>query len=328
MKKPIRIAITTGDPDGIGTEITAKALAKLKPQPGVSFFLWRSPRCTPRDLTRIDRVFKRITVNSWPEALKVQPSSHKEIIDINSNLPAAIWVETSAQASHYGHIDGMVTAPLSKTAIKAAGLSDLGHTGILKRVSKAREVYMGFIGEKFNVLLATGHLPIDEVTQTLTEARLDKALRAADQLRLVLDKKASLRPIALLGLNPHAGEEGLIGATESKVHAKALASAEERGQKVEGPLVPDAAFFPKNWNKYSVFVANYHDQGLIPFKMIHGQESGVHVTMGLPFVRTSVDHGTAKDIFGKDKADPSSMYEALEWAIKLTKASADLSIQK
>ncbi len=328
MKKPLRIAITTGDPDGIGTEITAKALAKLKPQPGVSFFLWRSPRCSSRDLARIDRAFKRITVNSWPEALKVQPASHKEIIDINSNLPAPMWVETSAQASHYGHIDGMVTAPLSKTAIKAAGLEDLGHTGILKRVSKAREVYMGFIGEKFNVLLATGHLPIDEVTQTLTEARLDKALRAADQLRLVLDKKASQRPIALLGLNPHAGEAGLIGATESKIHAKALAAAEDRGHKVEGPLVPDAAFFPKNWSKYSVFVANYHDQGLIPFKMIHGQESGVHVTMGLPFVRTSVDHGTAKDIFGKDKADSSSMFEALEWAIRLTKQSADLTVTR
>ncbi|RYZ76871.1 MAG: pyridoxal phosphate biosynthetic protein, partial [Proteobacteria bacterium] len=273
MKKPIRIAITTGDPDGIGTEITAKALAKLKPQTGVSFFLWRSPRCSSRDLARIDRVFKRITVNSWPEALKVQPSSHKEIIDINSNLPAAMWVEASAQASHYGHIDGMVTAPLSKTAIKAAGLADLGHTGILKRVSKSREVFMGFIGDKFNVLLATGHLALDEVTSALTESRLDKALRAAEQLRLVLDRKAAARPLALLGLNPHAGEEGMIGATENKVHLKAMEAAQERGQKIEGPLVPDAAFFPKNWNKYSVFVANYHDQGLIPFKMIHGQES-------------------------------------------------------
>lgn len=328
MKKPIRIAITTGDPDGIGTEITAKALAKLKPQPGVSFFLWRSPRFSKRDLARIDRSFKRITVNSWPDALKVRPASHKEIIDINTNTPAALWVEQSAQASHFGHIDGMVTAPLSKTAIKAAGLTDLGHTGILKRVSKSREVYMGFIGEKFNVLLATGHLSIEEVTGALTEARLEKAIRAADQMRMVLGKKEASRPLGLLGLNPHAGEQDMIGETESKVHKTVMEAALERGVKIEGPLVPDAAFFQKNWNRYSVFVANYHDQGLIPFKMIHGQESGVHVTMGLPFVRTSVDHGTAKDIFGKDKADPSSMLEALEWAIKLTKSSVDLRIQK
>ena len=146
-----------------------------------------------------------------------------------------------------------------------------------------------------------------------------KAVRAADELRKVLDKKQMSRPIAILGLNPHAGEQGLIGSVENRIHAKVLETAAEEKLNVDGPLVPDAAFFPKNWSKYSVFVANYHDQGLIPFKMTHGQESGVQVTMGLPFVRTSVDHGTAKDIFGKNKADPRSMLQALEWAIRLKK---------
>lgn len=326
MKKPLRIAITTGDPDGIGTEITAKALAKLKPKAGVSFLMWRSPRCSKRDLDLIDRSFKRITVSSWPEALKVIPDSHKEIIDINSNLPAPLWVEKTAEASHFGHIDAMVTAPISKTAIKAAGLKDMGHTGILKRVSKSKELFMGFIGDHFNVLLASGHFPIDEIPTILTESRLSKAVLAADQLRRVLDKKIAERPIGLLGLNPHAGEEGMIGLQETKIHANVLKTARAQGIKIEGPLVPDAAFSPKNWKRYSVYVANYHDQGLIPFKMIHGQESGVHVTMGLPFVRTSVDHGTAKDIFGKNKADPRSMLAAIEWALRLCRASADLSI--
>jgi 4-hydroxythreonine-4-phosphate dehydrogenase len=320
MKAPLRISITTGDPDGIGTEITAKALAKMKPQPGVSFFMWRSPRMAKRDLALIDRHFKRITVNTWAEALAAQPASHKEIVDINSNLAAPLWVEQSAQASHFGHIDAMVTAPLSKTAIHAAGFSDMGHTGILKRVSKTRDLFMGFIGDHFNVLLATGHFPIAEVTDLLTEARLMKAVRAADELRRVLDKKQQTKPIALVGLNPHAGEQGLIGNVEEKVHAKVLEAARGEKLNVEGPLVPDAAFFEKNWSKYSVFVANYHDQGLIPFKLIHGQESGVQVTMGLPFVRTSVDHGTAKDIFGKNKADHRSMLQALEWAIRLKKS--------
>lgn len=321
MKTPLRISITTGDPDGIGTEITAKALAKMKPQSGVSFFLWRSPRMAKRDLDLIDRSFKRITVNTWAEALKAHPASYKEIVDINSNLPAPMWVEQSAQASLFGHVDAMVTAPLSKTSIAAAGLTDLGHTGILKRVSKSKELFMGFIGDHFNVLLATGHAPISDVTDLLTEARLMKAVRAADELRRVLDKKSQAKPIALLGLNPHAGEHGLIGSVETKVHDKVLATSKDEKLNVEGPLVPDAAFFPKNWKKYSVFVANYHDQGLIPFKMTHGQESGVHVTMGLPFVRTSVDHGTAKDIFGKNKADPRSMLQALEWAIRLKRNS-------
>jgi 4-hydroxythreonine-4-phosphate dehydrogenase len=146
-------------------------------------------------------------------------------------------------------------------------------------------------------------------------------------MRRVLDKKPASRPLALLGLNPHAGEEGIIGDTEKKIHHSVIESARERGVKIEGPLVPDAAFFEKNWSEYSVYIANYHDQGLIPFKMIHGQESGIHLTMGLPFVRTSVDHGTAKDIFGKNKADASSMTLAIEWAIRLSRSSADLSLK-
>jgi 4-hydroxythreonine-4-phosphate dehydrogenase len=324
-KQPLRIAITTGDADGIGTEVTAKALAKLKPLPGVQFYLWRSPVCPTKHLSLIDRAFKRLTVNTWPEALKAAPDSHKQLVDISSNLPPPVWVETSAQASHFGHIDAMVTAPLSKTAIASAGFKDMGHTGILKRVSRSKELFMGFIGDKFNVVLATGHVPIEEVHSHLTPARLERALRAADQLRQVLDKKSAAKPIALVGLNPHAGEEGLIGSTEEKVHRAVMEAVREKGMKVEGPLVPDAAFFKENWSRYSVYLANYHDQGLIPFKMIHGQESGIHVTLGLPFVRTSVDHGTAKDIFGKNKADASSMTLAIEWAVRLCKSSAVLT---
>ncbi len=328
MKKPLRIALTTGDVDGIGTEVTAKALAKIKPMPGVFFYLWRSPRMSTRELSLIDRYFKRITVTSWPEALKVTPDSHKQLVDISSNLPPALWVEATAQTCLFGHMDAMVTAPLSKTAIVQAGLEDMGHTGILKRVSKVKELFMGFIGDKFNVVLATGHVPVSEVSSHLTSSRLGKAIRAADQLRRVLDKKTANKPLALIGLNPHAGEEGLIGGEELKIHASALETAQEIDIPIEGPLVPDAAYFKENWSRFSVYIANYHDQGLIPFKMIHGQESGIHITMGLPFVRTSVDHGTAKDIFGKNKADPSSMRLAIDWAIRLARSSADLSIKK
>jgi 4-hydroxythreonine-4-phosphate dehydrogenase len=326
VKKPLKIVITTGDVDGIGLEITAKALAKVRPKPGVFFYLWRSPRGSRRELDLIDRYFKRLTVNSWPEAIKTTPDSHKQIVDISSNLPPPIWVETTAQANLFGHVDGMVTAPLSKTSIAAAGLDDMGHTGILKRVTKSKELFMAFIGEKFNVVLATGHIPVSEVTTTLTVSRMEKAIRASNHLRSVLDKKIAARPLALLGLNPHAGEEGLIGGQELKVHKAALEAAREQKIAIEGPLVPDAAFFRENWSKYSVYIANYHDQGLIPFKMTHGQESGIHITMGLPFVRTSVDHGTAKDIFGKNKADPRSMTLALEWALRLCRSSADLRI--
>jgi 4-hydroxythreonine-4-phosphate dehydrogenase len=319
VKRPLRIAITTGDADGIGTEIAAKALAKLRPQAGVNFYLWRSPRCPNSHLRMIDRSFKRITVTSWPEALRLQPDSSKELIDINSNLPPAVWVETAAQASDFGHLDGMATAPISKTSIKAAGFKDIGHTDILKRVSKADNVFMAFIGEKFNVLLATGHLSLEKTPDAVSAKTLEKAVDSALSLRALLPKKLASKPIGLLGLNPHAGEEGLIGSEESKIHLPLIKKLKDQKLPVEGPLVPDAAFLPQNWKEYSVYVANYHDQGLIPFKMIHGQETGVHISMGLPFIRTSVDHGTAKNIFGKDKADPSSMRLAIEWAIKLAK---------
>ena len=328
MKTPIRIAVTTGDIDGIGTEVTAKAFAKLRPKPGVHFYLWRSPRCPPSHLAMIDRVFRRITVTSWPEALKVTTNTYKDIVDISSLLPPPIWVETTAQASHFGHISGMVTAPLSKTSIMAAGLDDIGHTDILKRVSKSKELFMGFIGDKFNVLLATGHIPLSEVSASLTAARLERAIKAADRLRSVLDKKVTTRPMAVIGLNPHAGESGMLGSEELKVHVPVIEKLQDEKFKVEGPLVPDAGFFPSLWKKYSVFIASYHDQGLIPFKMIHGQESGIHITLGLPFVRTSVDHGTAKNIFGKNKADPNSMFLAIEWAIRLCRSDVDLSVER
>lgn len=320
MKKPLRIAITTGDVDGIGTEIAAKALARIKPRAGITYYIWRSPRCPARHLNIIDRHFRRTTVSSWPEALRTPIESPKTIVDISSNLPPPIWVEMTAQASHFGHIDAMATAPLSKTAIVSAGLCDIGHTDILKRLTKAEDLFMGFIGDKFCVLLATGHLPVSEIAPHVTAATLEKAIRAADDLRQLLDKTRASKPVGVLGLNPHAGEEGLIGVEEKNIHKPLIAKLKKTGLKIEGPLVPDAAFFSTSWKSYSVYVANYHDQGLIPFKMIHGQESGVHITMGLPFVRTSVDHGTAKNIFGKDKADESSMRLAIEWAARLAKA--------
>ncbi|MCB0364213.1 MAG: 4-hydroxythreonine-4-phosphate dehydrogenase PdxA [Bdellovibrionaceae bacterium] len=319
MNRPLRIVITTGDADGIGTEISAKALEKLKPQKGVHFIFWRTPRCPPKHLRLIDSQFSRITVATWPEALRLAPGSHKEIIDINSNLRPPKWVELAAKGSLFGHVDAIATAPLSKTEIVASGFNVVGHTEILKKVSSSPHLFMAFVGKHFNVLLCTGHLAINEVAPALSSELVGEAILAANRLRRLLPKRQKDKPIALLGLNPHAGEEGIIGDEEIEILAPALKDARRHKIPVQGPLVPDAAFFKDNWSKYSVFVCPYHDQGLIPFKMIHGQDSGVHITMGLPFVRTSVDHGTAKNIFGKNRANPSSMIEALKWAIMLAK---------
>ncbi|MCB0419872.1 MAG: 4-hydroxythreonine-4-phosphate dehydrogenase PdxA [Bdellovibrionales bacterium] len=314
---PIRIAITSGDIDGIGSEVVSKALAKVRPKKNVFFYLWRSPRTSQKDLRRIDRYYKRITVSTWPEALKIEPSSGKHIIDIASVLSPAKWVELSAKACMHNHLHGIATAPLSKKTIFDAKINAVGHTEILQTVSGSSNVFMTFIGKDFHVLLVTGHLPLAEVSNTLNVARLFEAGKAASQVQKVLPKKWQLKPLAFVGLNPHAGEEGIIGSEEKQIFKKALSKLNKSKIGGVGPLVPDVAFLKRNWSKYSIYVCPYHDQGLIPFKMIHGQDSGVHITSGLPFVRTSVDHGTAKDIFDLNKANPNSMIEAINWAVKL-----------
>lgn len=312
----IKVVVTTGDTDGIGLEVAIKALKKLGPQKNVQILLWRSSSADTGLLKQLDRTWKRITVDSWAEALTI---SGPYLVDIGSDLSPAEWVEITAKACLHKEVQAMATGPLSKTSIKAAGFKDLGHTDILKRVSKTSLANMGFIGAHFNVVLATGHLALKEVPSSLNLEVLKKSLINANGLRQRLPKNKAKKPIAVLGLNPHAGEEGLIGKEELALFSALASFAKRQGIPIVGPLVPDAAFLKSNWDRYSVYLTLYHDQGLIPFKMIHGQESGVHITLGIPFIRTSVDHGTAKDIFGKNKAHPNSMLESIQWAIKLAR---------
>ncbi len=318
INKKLRIVITSGDQDGIGPEVSAKALAKIGALKDIQFFLWRSPTFGRRWLQLLDKKFKRISVPSWPEALRIAPN-RKLLIDIVSTSPAPAWVEASAQGAMLKSIDAMVTAPLSKTLIAQSGFKDLGHTDILARVSGKKNLFMTFLGKHYHVLLASGHLPISQVANSLSPERLELALAAAHRLCSHLKTKSGKPQIALLGLNPHAGEEGLIGVEEKDYFVPLIKKLSAASFPVHGPLIPDAAFTKKNIKKYDFFVAPYHDQGLIPFKMSH-EHSGCHLTMGLPFVRTSVDHGTAKDLFGKNKADSSSMQEALKHAIVLSRS--------
>jgi 4-hydroxythreonine-4-phosphate dehydrogenase len=327
MLRPIRIGITSGDAGGIGPEVVAKALKKIGPTKNVQFFLWRNSSFPKRDLLRISKSFKLITVESWAQALNRIPNSPREIVDIcGSNNPAK-WVEEAGLACYFKHLDALATGPLSKPSILAAGMADVGHTDILKRVSQTKQAYMTFIGENFNVMLLTGHLPLKDVAAKITEQDLSQGIHAATQFAKLLSqaypkgnrRKDSLdkKPVGVLGLNPHAGDQGVIGTEEGSIILPTIEKLRKDKVLVEGPLVPDSAFTPDNWPRYSVYLAQYHDQGLIPFKTVHGQ-NGVHLTWGLPFVRTSVDHGTAFDIAGKDKADESSMRLAIELAIKLS----------
>lgn len=318
MSPRFLIAITTGDIDGIGLEVASKALGTLGPKNNVHFVLFRSHQSPEQQMAALDRKFHRKTYNSVHTAL-MNPLTHKnQIYDIASPLPPPLWVESAAQMCHSGRFHALVTGPLSKTIIHESGLKDMGHTGILKRVASQPDVFMAFYGPKFSVVLATDHLPLRQVSQALTKDRLRACLRASRELEALLKKSQLRLPVGLLGLNPHSGEDGLIGEEENLIHLPVM---QEMGSELEiaGPLVPDAAFHELQWLRYRYFVANYHDQGLIPFKMVHGPQSGVHLTLGLPFLRTSVDHGTAKDIFGRNVADAGSMTEALKVALKLVK---------
>lgn len=308
---PLRILITTGDPDGIGWEVTAKALDNIGPVSQVQFVFFRNARHLLRR-PGVSKKFRHKMVTTLAEA-QAAPLDSRTLIEIRNGDAAAIWVEQAAKACLNRDFQALVTAPLSKTSIIEAGFRDIGHTEILARISGHNNLFMGFVGRHFNVVLVTGHTPLASVPQELSSNKMRLAIAAANELRNGLVSKRRQLPIGLLGVNPHSGEGGLLGV-EEKWFRRFI------GHDVKGPLVPDSAFLRKNWKLYSVFLCPYHDQGLIPFKLIHGFDSGVHLTLGLPFVRTSVDHGTAKDIFGKNVADFGSMRDAIKMAIRLAKA--------
>lgn len=321
------IVITAGDSSGIGYEVTAKAILHFSKKkvrnPGFVIFRRKPDHLSTNEKRvfrfyekQLDQVLKRESLsakeflNSPELALSNIQSQKKEtLLEVFFEEDAPSWVQTAGHLCQQKIFAAMVTAPLSKTLIASSGLKEIGHTEILKKLSNTKNVYMTFFGKKFNVTLLTGHIPLSKVSSEVQEANLENLLAAIrNHFPLTLKKK-----IALLGLNPHAGDSGLIGTEES---GWMKSFVQKNSDLISGPLPPDAAFLPANWKKYSLFIALYHDQGLIPFKSHHGQD-GVHFSMGLPFIRTSVDHGTAFDIFGKNKASPQSMIMALEAAILL-----------
>lgn len=315
MKK---IIVTTGDLDGIGYEVAAKALHRLGPQPQCLFLVWRGPKVSPKLSSLLKKKFKVLSATSLDGALALQKLSAKNLIEITSPKSPAIWVEESGQACFEKRADALVTGPLSKPEIFRSGLTDIGHTEILKRLTKSKAAIMSFWGKHFRVLLTTGHIPLAQVETQLSPEKLDAVLHLALNAKSALPKALAKKPLAILGLNPHSGDQGLIGKFEQETLSPWIEKQRKAGIKIEGPLVPDAAFHQNNWSQFSFYIALYHDQGLIPFKALHGF-SGVHVTLGLPLVRSSVDHGTAKDLFGKNKADPSSMIDAIKWAVQLAR---------
>lgn len=319
MKRLKKVAITTGDKNGIGFEILAKALSQISisfKKNKLVFFIYRykfQNKTQPQFFDLIDKTYSRFTFSSREEAAAFLKARGKNLpdnvlIDLALKTSEAEWVKDAAIACKNKEFTSLVTGPLSKTISSKLSHKPLGHTGIFRHLFPSKKLFMSFIGKDFNIVLATDHIPLAQVEARLKKDNFKFIIQAAKNLQSLLKSK---KKIAVLGFNPHAGENGLIGNTEKILFSSKLP------KNFEGPLVPDAAFLKKNWARYSLYVCLYHDQGLIPFKMHHGQDSGVHLTLGLPFIRTSVDHGTAFDLFNKNIANPTSMVEAINLNLKL-----------
>lgn len=285
-----RIAISLGDPAGIGPEVAAKAMRDGAFQ-GVEFIVYAAPFNGP----------------------KARPSAA-------SGRAALSNVRGAARAVISGFADALVTAPISKEALHLAGAKYPGHTELLAEMAgkKPEDVGMLLVGGGLRVFLATRHVSLREAIKRTDKKRLAHAIRLCG---LGLAQSFGLKKprLALAALNPHAGEAGAFGDEETRILKPVLKSfAREKRFSVRGPFPSDTVFVNAVRGEFDAVVCLYHDQGLIPLKLL-AFDSGVNVTLGLPFVRTSPDHGTAYDIAGKNKASAESMKEAIRLAVKLAR---------
>jgi 4-hydroxythreonine-4-phosphate dehydrogenase len=315
-----RIAITTGDPAGIGPELCLRLLK----EPAVRAV------CDPLvvgDLALLNRVARQL---GW---LLPDPGLVHDLKAIEADAVAPGKVSSACGNAAYryvtfaidealsGRVDAIATGPINKEALNAAGVSFPGHTEILADRTKTPRACMMLTSDAITCALVTVHVGYREVPGLLTRELVRETIEFT---AAAMERLRGRKPRLLVcGLNPHAGERGLFGAgEEEKIIAPAVEDARAKGIDVNGPLPPDTAFLPKYRTATDAYVCMYHDQGLIPLKALAFEEA-VNVTLGLPIVRTSVDHGTAFDIAWKGVADVSSFVKAVELAAKLAGGNRD-----
>jgi 4-hydroxythreonine-4-phosphate dehydrogenase len=227
------------------------------------------------------------------------------------------YITEGIQLAQDGVLDGITTCPISKYALNQAGFAYPGHTEMLAALTKTKNYAMMMAGDRLRVTLVTIHCPLADVARALTEQSILQLIETTHQA-LTVDFGISVPKIAVAALNPHAGENLLFGREERDIIDPAMAKAAKMGFDVHGPFPPDTVFYKAAQGDYDAVVCMYHDQGLIPFKLLHFDD-GVNVTLGLPIVRTSVDHGTAYDIAGRGIASSSSLSAAVALAGSIAK---------
>jgi 4-hydroxythreonine-4-phosphate dehydrogenase len=308
-----------GDPAGIGPEVTLKALASL-PQRRIQPILVGDTAVWAETARRLKMRFEPdlggrvghpvvVATSELPPRFRIPGRPRTRLHASACGEAAYAAIVEAVSLVRQGKAAALVTAPISKAHLVAAGHNYPGHTELLAALSGNVPVRMMMAGSRLRVVLVTIHMPLREVPKRLTEAVVFETIAiTAAALR---NRFRIRRPhIAVTGLNPHAGEDGLFGDEDLKVIAPAVRRARRRGFDAVGPLAADGVFPYAARGAYDAVVAMYHDQGLAPFKLLHFAD-GVNCTLGLPFVRTSPDHGTAFDIAGQGKADPRSMAAAI-----------------
>jgi len=318
-----RIGITLGDPGGIGPETVLKALSSRNSLPNISYLLFGSSLVIEEEKRALNL---NTEIHSFNETNDPQSPS-VSLLDINSPLKTVkkgspskengeasfLFFQQGVEEVQKGTVQALVTAPISKHSWNLAGLKWSGHTDFLSQICP--QAIMTFWSEELKVALFSHHLPLKHALEKIKKKNLQ------DFFIFLHTTIESIKPgtfrFLVAGLNPHAGEEGLLGLEEEEEIIPAIAYAQKKGMRIDGPYPPDVVFRMALNHPEKIVIAHYHDQGLIPFKL-KSFENGVNVTLGLPFIRTSPDHGTAFDIAGQGKANPESMIEAIKLAYELS----------
>ena len=328
-KKPI-IAITMGDPSGIGPEIIAKALGDGKiyeicrpivigdARVMAAALKLVSPKLQVNPVDAIAQASFRLGIIDVLDLKNIDINSLQHgKVDRDSGRAAVEYVKEAIDLAIKGDVDAIATAPLNKEAMNMAGFPYPGHTEILAETTGSKNFAMMLLAGPLRVVHVTTHTSLHKACDSIKKERVATTIRLTD--RTMKDLGIAKPRIAVAGLNPHAGEGGLFGTEELDEIAPAVKECSSEGIHAEGPFPPDTVFLRGKRGEFDAVVAMYHDQGHIPVKIL-GFEEGVNVTIGLPIIRTSVDHGTAFDIAWKGVADPRSMVEAIRVAVEMAKA--------
>ncbi|HMP99372.1 MAG TPA: 4-hydroxythreonine-4-phosphate dehydrogenase PdxA [Cyclobacteriaceae bacterium] len=333
-EKP-RIGITIGDLNGIGPEIILKTLSDNRITSLVTPVIYGQSRV----LSFYKKMFnleefnysqvkqrgqynpKQINiVNCWEEVIEIKPGEPSK----ESGRVAGIAIREACNDLKAGLIDALVTAPVDKSTVNSAEMPFDGHTSFLTKAFELRESLMILAGENMRVGLVSEHVPLSKAASLVTKERIEAKLKIFDQT-LKQDFGINKPKIAVLGLNPHAGDQGLIGEEEEKIIKPVIIDLKNKGKLVFGPFAADGFFASDQYLKYDGILAMYHDQGLIGFKAL-SFETGVNYTAGLPVIRTSPDHGTAYNIAGKNQANENSFRQAIFFANEIVKTRLDKAL--